>query len=205
MTQSSPPRGARRQRSPSRFPALRTTAAGIIGELVNLPGFEGGLALGPMLEDRYGLPVFINNDGDLFAYGEALGRLLPWVNQRLAEAGDPRRFRNLIGFTLGTGLGGGIVHDGKLLIGDNSAAAEVALLRHRDEPRSFPAEGVSIRAVRREYARSAGLPLEAAPDPREIAAIARAGWMPSSGRLPGRFACQDPRGPCRTMRRSGQG
>ena len=80
--------------------------SGIIGELVNLPGFEGGLALGPMLEDRYGLPVFINNDGDLFAYGEALGGLLPWVNQRLAEAGDQRRFRNLIGFTLGTGLVG---------------------------------------------------------------------------------------------------
>jgi glucokinase len=155
------------------FPGPADYRSGIIGELVNLPGFEGALALGPMLEDRYRLPVFINNDGDLFAYGEALGGLLPWVNQRLAEAGDPRRFRNLIGFTLGTGLGGGIVHDGKLLIGDNSAAAEVALLRHRDQPRSFAEEGVSIRAVRREYARSAGLPVEAAPEPREIAAIAR--------------------------------
>jgi glucokinase len=152
------------------FPGPADYRAGIIGDLGNLRGFRGGVALGPMLEDRYRVPVFINNDGDLFAYGEALGGFLPWVNQRLAEAGQPRRFRNLIAFTLGTGFGGGVVHDGKLLLGDNSAAGEVWLLRHRDEPRSFAEEGVSIRAVRGEYARRTGLP---APDPREIAAIAR--------------------------------
>ncbi|MFL5309775.1 MAG: ROK family protein [Myxococcales bacterium] len=155
------------------FPGPADYRAGVIGDLGNLPGFRGGVALGPMLADRYGVPVFINNDGDLFAYGEALGGLLPWVNGRLERAGSPRRFRNLIGFTLGTGLGGGVVHDGKLLLGDNSAAGEAWLLRHRDEPRSFAEEGASIRAVRREYARSAGIPLDAAPEPREIAAIAR--------------------------------
>jgi glucokinase len=155
------------------FPGPADYRAGIVGDLGNLPGFRGGVALGPMLEDRYGVPVFINNDGDLFAYGEALAGFLPWVNQRLAEAGQPRRFHNLIAFTLGTGFGGGIVHHGRLLLGDNSAAGEVWLLRHRDQRETFAEEGVSIRAVRREYARSVGIVAGSAPDPREIAAIAR--------------------------------
>ena len=46
-------------------------AHGIIGDLPNFPGFRGGVALGPYLEHVFGIPVFINNDGNLFAYGEA--------------------------------------------------------------------------------------------------------------------------------------
>jgi glucokinase len=49
---------------------------GIIGDLENLPTFKGGVALGPMLEEIFNIPVFINNDGDLFAYGEAIAGLL---------------------------------------------------------------------------------------------------------------------------------
>ena len=63
------------------FPGPADYPNGIIGDLPNLPAFRGGVALGPMLRDRFDLPVFINNDGDLFAYGEAIAGLLPWVNQ----------------------------------------------------------------------------------------------------------------------------
>jgi glucokinase len=169
------------------FPGPADYRAGVIGDLGNLPGFRGGIALGPMLADRYGVPVFINNDGDLFAYGEALGGLLPWVNERLERAGSPRRFRNLIGFTLGTGLGGGVVSGGRLLLGDNSAAGEAWLLRHRDEPGSFAEEGASIRAVRREYARSAAIPFDEAPQPREIARIAGGETPGNAGAARGAF------------------
>jgi len=155
------------------FPGPADYPAGVIGDLGNLSAFRGGVALGPMLQDRYGIPVFLNNDGDLFAYGEALGGFLPWVNEQLAQAGSARRHRNLIGFTVGTGLGGGVVHDGRLLLGDNSAAGEVWSLRHRDVRDAFAEEGASIRAVRREYAQRSGIALDAAPQPREIAAIAR--------------------------------
>ena len=155
------------------FPGPADYPAGVIGDLGNLPAFRGGVALGPMLEDRFGVPVFLNNDGDLFAYGEALGGFLPWVNAQLASAGSKRRYRNLIGVTIGTGLGGGIVHDGRLLLGDNAAAGEVWCLRHRDARGSFAEEGASIRAVRREYAARAGIAIDDAPDPREIAALDR--------------------------------
>lgn len=154
------------------FPGPTDYAAGIVGDLQNLPAFRGGVALGPMLEDHFGVPVFLNNDGDLFAYGEALCGVLPQINAELAAAGSPKRFHNLLGLTFGTGFGAGIVSRGRLLEGDNSAAGEIWCLRHRLDRESYAEEGVSIRAVRRAYAEVAGLPFEDAPEPRIIAAIA---------------------------------
>jgi len=160
------------------FPGPADYPAGIIGKLGNLPAFRDEVALGPMLEDHFDVPVYINNDGDLFAYGEAIAGLLPEVNEELARAGNPKRFRHLFGATLGTGFGGGIVRGGQLLLGDNSGAGEVWRLRHKLEPRQFVEEGVSIRAVRRSYAEMAGIPPERSPEPQEIFAIAE-------GRVPG--------------------
>ena len=113
------------------FPAPADYPHGIIGDLYNLPGFRGGVALGPMLEEKFGIPSFINNDGDLFVYGEAIAGFLPYVNGLLEQAGSPKRYKNLFGVTLGTGFGGGIVRDGELFIGDKSMGGEVWLLRNR--------------------------------------------------------------------------
>lgn len=154
------------------FPGPAEYADGIIGDLGNIPAFRGGVPLGPMLEARFGIPVFINNDGDLFTLGEWIGGLLPEVNAALESAGSHKRYRNLIGFTFGTGLGGGFVHAGRLYRGDNSAAGEVWLLRNKVTRESFVEEGVSSRAVRRVFAQTAGIPLDEAPRPREIEAIA---------------------------------
>lgn len=153
------------------FPAPADYFNGIIVSPRNLPAYRD-VALRAFLEDRFGLPVFINNDGDLFAYGEAAGGFLPWVNERLREAGSPKRFRNLLGITLGTGFGGGIVRDGELFTGDNSVAGEVWLLRHKLERNLNAEEGASIRAVRRIYAEKAGLRFEESPEPKAIYEIA---------------------------------
>jgi glucokinase len=153
------------------FPGPADYLNGIIVAPPNVPAYRD-VAVGPMLEDKFGLPVFINNDGDLFAYGEAAAGFLPYVNGLLEAAGSPKRFRNLLGVTLGTGLGGGIVRDGELFTGDNSAAGEMWLLRHKLERGTNAEEGASIRAVRRIYAEKAGLPTADAPEPRAIYAIA---------------------------------
>jgi glucokinase len=150
------------------FPGPADYPRGIIGDLGNLPAFRGGVALGPMLEDKFGIPVFLNNDGDLFAYGEAIAGFLPYVNGLLEEAGSPKRYRNLFGVTLGTGFGGGIVHDGELFLGDNSIAGEAWLLRNKVTPGINAEEGASIRAVRRVYAERAGIPFEHAPESKVI-------------------------------------
>jgi glucokinase len=154
------------------FPGPADYPSGIIGDLGNLPGFRGGVALGPMLEDEFDIPVFINNDGDLFVYGEAIGGLLPHVNGLLERAGSPKRYQNLFGITLGTGLGGGIVRNGELFTGDNSMAGEVWLLRNKLHPAMNAEEGACIRAVRRVYAGLTGIPFDEVPEPKELFEIA---------------------------------
>lgn len=138
------------------FPGPADYVNGIIGDLKNLPAFQGGVALGPFLREKFHVPVFINNDGDLFAYGEALAGALPEVNQMLQEAGKTKRYKNLIGITLGTGFGGGVVRDRELFLGDNGAAAEVWVIRNKRNPRFGVEEGISIRAIKREYAELSG-------------------------------------------------
>ena len=69
------------------FPGPADYVNGIIGDLGNLPAFRGGVALGPMLKQHFNMPVFINNDGDLFAYGEAIFGMLPALNHQLAHLG----------------------------------------------------------------------------------------------------------------------
>lgn len=154
------------------FPGPADYPNGIIDNVGNLPAFAGGVPLGPWLEKQFGIPVFINNDGDLFVYGEAIAGLLPKVNKLLAEAGSPKRYNTLFGVTLGTGFGGGLVHKGQLFIGDNSNATEVWLLRNKVRPDCFIEDGASIRAVKNSYARNAGIDPADAPSPKEIEDIA---------------------------------
>ena len=62
------------------FPGPADYPLGIVDNENNLPAFRGGVALGPMLEDAFGIPAHINNDGDLFVYGEAMSGFLPPIS-----------------------------------------------------------------------------------------------------------------------------
>ena len=155
------------------FPGPADYPNGIIGDLPNLPTFRGGIPLKHVLENEFHVPVFINNDGDLFAYGEALSGLLPKVNKTLEQEGNPKRYKNLFGVTLGTGFGGGIVINKVLLNGDNSAGGEIWCSRNCLYPDTIAEDSISIRAVRRVYAREAGIALDDAPQPHDIFKIAQ--------------------------------
>ena len=133
------------------FPGPADYEHGVIGDLPNFPAFCGGVALGPFLEEKFGIPVFINNDGNLFAYGEALSGVLPQVNRELEAAGNPKRYKNLLGITLGTGFGAGVVINNCLLTGDNGCGGDVWLMRNKKYPDMLAEESVSIRAIHRVY------------------------------------------------------
>jgi glucokinase len=150
------------------FPGPADYPAGIVGDLGNLPAFRGGVALGPMLEEEFRMPVFLNNDGDLFAYGEAIAGFLPYVNARLRAAGSHKQYQNLFGITLGTGFGGGIVRGEELFLGDNGAAAEIWDMRSKLHGQAFVEEDVSIRAVQRVYREHAKVTHSQTPTPKEI-------------------------------------
>ena len=68
--------------------------------------------MGPMLKERLGRDVFIENDASAAAYGEFL-------------AGAGRGTQDMVAITLGTGVGGGIIIGGKLFSGSNLAGGEL--------------------------------------------------------------------------------
>ena len=70
----------------------------------------GGRRLGAELEEAFGVPAAIENDARLFAYGELLH-------------GAGRGTAHLVGVTLGTGVGVGVIVDGRLLSGGRGCVA----------------------------------------------------------------------------------
>jgi len=138
------------------FPGPADYPNGIIGgHLLNFPSFRNGVALSAFLEERLKLPVFINNDADLFTYGEAIAGVLPEINQKLKDLGSAKQYRNLIGFTFGTGFGFGVTVNGNMFVGDNSCT-EICCLPHKHLQNIIVEDGVSVRAVKRVYGELSG-------------------------------------------------
>jgi glucokinase len=150
------------------FPGPADYENGIIGNLENLPLFRGGVALKTMLENEFRIPVFINNDGDLFTLGEAIGGLLPEVNKKLKDAGVQKRYCNLLGVTLGTGFGGGIVSHGQLFTGDNSAGAEINRMVNPFDWNTSIEEVLTIRGIKRLFAEETKIAFKESPEPFDI-------------------------------------
>ena len=82
--------------------------AGTIAQVANIDDWDGPFPLGPMLAAELGLPVAIGNDVNVAVDAER-------------RYGAGRGFRSFLGVFWGTGVGGGIVIDGKLLLGRGSA------------------------------------------------------------------------------------
>ena len=118
-------------------------AAGRIAKLaINLPGWRD-VPLADWLEEKTNLPTAIANDGNCAGLGEA------WL-------GAGRRFSNFILLTLGTGVGGAIILEGKLFTGHQGAAGELGLITLNPDgpPCNSGNQGsleqyVSARAIRR--------------------------------------------------------
>lgn len=153
------------------FPGPADYKNGIIGDLPNFPSFRGGVPLGPFLQEHFKIPVFINNDGNLFAYGEALAGALPALNERLRANGCNRVYQNLVGITFGTGFGSGIVINRRLLTGDNHCGGDVWVFRNKLYPGKIAEESVSVRALVRVYNEFAKTK-DSSLTPKEIFAIA---------------------------------
>ena len=83
---------------------------GMVLESHNLGWFE--VPLRDQVETGTGLPVVVENDANCAAYGE-------WWR------GAGRGFRSMVGITVGTGIGGGIVMDGRLFLGATGTAGEI--------------------------------------------------------------------------------
>ncbi len=155
------------------FPGPANYRLGIIGDLPNLPAFRGGVALGPFLHEKFKLPVHINNDANLYALGEYIFGFLPWVNQTIREGGGDISYSNLIGITLGSGFGCGIICNGQLNLGDNSNGGELWLMRNRLFPDLCTDASVGREKVQRFYAEFSNQRYDEVPESAVIYEIAR--------------------------------
>ncbi len=89
--------------------------AGIIQAPANLPSWKD-VAIARMVKERLGLPAYLENDANA-------GALAEWL------FGAGRGARNVVFMTFGTGMGAGLILDGRLYRGTNVYAGEVGHLR----------------------------------------------------------------------------
>jgi glucokinase len=101
---------------------------GIIQSPPNLPGWDN-LPVVQLFGDMFKVPVYLQNDANACALAE-------W------KFGAGKGTQNMIFLTFGTGMGGGIIINGKLYSGTNDLAGEVGHLRLDDDgPRAYGKKG----------------------------------------------------------------
>jgi len=95
------------------------------GEIVDPANLEwpSGIKLTELAEEVVGLPVRATNDANVAALGEM-------------EFGAAKGMKNFVVLTLGTGLGSGVVVNGKLLLGEDGLAAEIGHVNVRPDGRN---------------------------------------------------------------------
>jgi glucokinase len=90
------------------------TGKGIVQDAINIPSWKE-VPLKEILEKEFGIPVFVNNDSNCFAFGE-----------RYYGEGTP--YRNIVCVTLSIGVGAGIIINDELYTGNNTGAGEIGSL-----------------------------------------------------------------------------
>ncbi|MEW5721839.1 MAG: ROK family protein [Thermodesulfobacteriota bacterium] len=161
---------------------------GVLAAAPNLPGWRD-IPLAARLSEALGLEARIENDANLFTLGE-------WL------AGAGRGLRNMVGLTLGTGVGGGLILNGRLWNGSFGTAAEIGHVPVEPEGRECGCGGrgcletissaTAIANTARDLiARGGGCAYHGPPgeltaarlhelaaqgDPVALAAFGRAGW-----------------------------
>ncbi len=119
-------------------PSVVDREKGIVYNVQNINDWDE-VHMKQKLETEFGIPVFIDNDANCFAYGEKI-------------FGKGREFGNFVGITLGTGVGGGIVHKNHLLADSNCGSGEFGEVPYKD---SILEEYCGSRFFTRNYGRTA--------------------------------------------------
>ena len=141
--------------------------------------YMDGCPLGKLLRERFDMPVAVNNDGKCCALGEY-------------AAGALRGCRTGVVLAIGTGIGGGIVIDGRVLRGAHGFAGEFSFLRNdvtqpASGDRMFSSTG-GWRALRDLAVAEKDLPADGTVDGRRVFEWVEAGDEAAQRALD-RYAC----------------
>jgi glucokinase len=114
-------------------PSVVDLKKGIIYDVVNIPSWKR-VPLKGFLETRYHLPVYLNNDANCFAVGEKY-------------FGQAKKYNNVVGLIVGTGLGAGVISNGKLYSGANCGAGEFGMISYLDHNHEYYASGQFFKNI----------------------------------------------------------
>ncbi len=99
-------------------PSVVDVEQGIVYDVQYIPSWKE-VHLKSLLELRYHVPVFVNNDANCFVLGEYY-------------FGKGAGIENLVGLAIGTGLGAGIIINHRLYAGPNCGAGEFGMVDYLD-------------------------------------------------------------------------
>lgn len=90
---------------------------GVVYDCVNIPSWDR-VELKKIMEEEFGVPVKVNNDCNCFILG-------------VANSEYGKGYRNIVGITLGTGVGAGLILNGEPYTGLNNCAGEIGCMKYR--------------------------------------------------------------------------
>jgi glucokinase len=143
-------------------------ATGTVISSVNIP--LEGVPLRAELEERFGLPVFVDNDANCAALAEA----------QLVDGGPAG---HLVMLTLGTGVGGGVVIDGRVFRGATGLGAELGHMVIQADGLPCPGRTCPNHGCIEAYCSGTALEQASGRKGREVVAAARAGDEEALGHL----------------------
>ncbi len=114
-------------------PSVVDVKLGIVYDVQYIPSWKE-VHLKKIIEERYRIPVLVNNDANCFAIGEYY-------------FGKGKDSENMIGLTIGTGLGAGIIINRHLYAGPNCGAGEFGMVDYLDRCYEYYASGQFFQNV----------------------------------------------------------
>ena len=114
-------------------PSVVDVEKGIVYDVIHIPSWKE-VHLKEILEKKYHIPVFVNNDANCFALGEHY-------------FGKGKGVMDMVGLTIGTGLGAGIIVNNHLYAGKNCGAGEFGMVDYLDQNYEYYASGSFFQNV----------------------------------------------------------
>ena len=114
-------------------PGLIDAEQQLVFDVINIPSWNE-VPLQKWMQERYQVPVYINNDANCFALGEYY-------------FGKGKAKESMIGLTIGTGLGAGIIINNKLHAGHNYGAGEFGMVDYLNHNYEYYASGQFFKNV----------------------------------------------------------
>lgn len=117
-------------------PGVVDRKSGIVYDLMNIPSWKK-VNVKAILEERFQIPVFVDNDANCFAIGEKI-------------YGKGKNYLHFVGLTIGTGMGAGIIQKGSLLEDANCGSGEFGIVPYLDSDYEHYCSGMYFKKIQKD-------------------------------------------------------